>query len=95
MNETAELAVPPAAALLRAIAATLDDLAREAEDFGLALCADADVTARHLVQLQQIDRQAQSLRELAQVLSANDPAAAVGAIRLGELRQALEATTGT
>jgi hypothetical protein len=81
---------PHSSALLEAIASQLSGLALEAEDFGLVLCSDATVAGRHLVQLQQIDRLSQSLREMARVLSANDPDAAVGAICLGELRAELE-----
>ncbi|MBU7575209.1 MAG: hypothetical protein KAF64_17755 [Hydrogenophaga sp.] len=81
---------PHSAALLSGIAAGLATLAEDAEAFGIVLCSDGDVAARYLVQLQQIDRLAQSLREMANVLSAADPEAAVAAIRLGELRQALE-----
>jgi len=76
--------------LLAAIAAHLSALAEEAEEFGLVLCSDAEVAGRYLVQLQQIDRLAQSLREVGMVLSSGDPDAAVSAIRLGELRHALE-----
>lgn len=76
--------------LLAGIAARLATLAEDAEQFGLVLCSDAEVAGRYLVQLQQIDRLAQSLREVAEVLAASDPAAAVANIRLGELRIALE-----
>lgn len=81
---------PHPCALLTAIAAQLSHLAHESEEFGLVLCSDSDVAGRYLVQLQQIDRLAQSLREIAQVLCAPVPADAVAAIRLGELRLALE-----
>ncbi len=81
---------PHSPALLGTIAERLATLAEDAEAFGIVLCSDGDVAARYLVQLQQIDRLAQSLRELAGVLSATDPEAAVSAIRLGELRLALE-----
>lgn len=77
-------------ALLSGIAAQLDRYAVDAETFGMALCSDAEVATRYLVQLQQIDQLAQSLRETAQVLRADDPVAAIAAIRLGSLRQALE-----
>jgi hypothetical protein len=79
-------------ALLAGIAAELAVLAEESEKFGLILCSDAAVAGQYLVQLQQIDRLAQSLREMATVLQASDPAAAVAAIRLGELRIALGQT---
>lgn len=81
---------PHSAALLGGIAQRLATFAEDAEAFGIVLCSDADVAARYLVQLQQIDRLAQSLREMANVLGASDPEAAVAAIRLGELRHALE-----
>jgi len=65
-------------------------LALDAEGMGLALCSDPEVAARHMEQLQAIDRISQSLRELAHVLAASDPQAAIGEIRLGDLRAALE-----
>jgi len=83
-------AAPHSTALLTGIAARLAALAEEAEQFGLVLCSDAEVAGRYLVQLQQIDRLSQSLREVATVLTASDPATAVSGIRLGELRNALE-----
>lgn len=85
-------AAPHSPALLAGIAAQLALLAEESEQFGTVLCSDAAVAASYLVQLQQIDRLAQSLREMASVLAACDPAAAVAGIRLGELRLALDAT---
>jgi hypothetical protein len=81
---------PHSPVLLGTIAGRLARLAEEAEAFGIVLCSDGDVAARYLVQLHQIDRLAQSLRELAAVLAAADPEAAVTEIRLGELRLALE-----
>lgn len=81
---------PHSPALLGGIAARLADFAEDAEAFGIVLCSDFDVATRYLVQLQQIDRLAQSLREMANVLAAGDPDAAVAAIRLGELRHTLE-----
>jgi acyl-coenzyme A synthetase/AMP-(fatty) acid ligase len=77
-------------ALLAAIAARLAALADDAEAFGLVLCSDGNVAGRYLVQLQQIDRLSQSLREVAMVLEAAEPDNAVAAIRLGDLRDALE-----
>ena len=82
--------MPQPPALLKVIATTLAELAEGAEHFGVALCVDADVAARHLAELQQIDRLAQSSREMALVLAAADPAQAVADIRLGDLRQKLE-----
>ncbi|MFM7349549.1 MAG: hypothetical protein ACKO01_08670 [Erythrobacter sp.] len=82
-------AAPHAPTLLAEIAAQLSSLAEESERFGAVLCSDAAVAGNYLVQLQQIDRLAQSLREMASVLAARDPAAAVAGIRLGDLRLAL------
>lgn len=80
---------PHSPALLAGIAAQLAALAEESEEFGTVLCSDVAVAGRYLVQLQQIDKLAQSLREMAGVLAAPDPDAAVAGIRLGELRLAL------
>jgi len=90
MSASGPAAARHSPALLSGIAAQLDGYAVDAEAFGLVLCSDADVATRYLVQLQQIDQLAQSLRETAQVLRADDPVAAIAAIRLGSLRQALE-----
>lgn len=81
---------PHSPALLAGVAAQLAELAEESEKFGLVLCSDPTVAARYLVQLQQIDKLAQSLREMATVLTAPDPDMALAGIRLGELRIALE-----
>jgi ABC-type transporter Mla subunit MlaD len=83
------IAAPHSRQLLSGIAEQLSELATESEQFGLVLCSDAAVAGRYLVQLQQIDRLAQSLRELANVLAAPSPDAAVAGIRLGDLRLAL------
>lgn len=82
--------VPPSPQLQQAISAVLAKLAEDAEGFGVVLCTDPAITARYLEQLQQIDRHAQSLRELATILSAASPESAVGGVRLGELRADLE-----
>ena len=73
-----------------AIADSLGALASDTEGMGLALCSDPDIAARHMEQLQTIDRISQSLRELARVLAASDPEAAIDTICLGDLRAALE-----
>lgn len=84
MTTAFPIGIPPA------IADSLGSLAGEIEGMGLALCSDPDIAARHMEQLQAIDRISQSLRELALVLGASDPQAAIGEIRLGDLRDALE-----
>jgi hypothetical protein len=81
---------PPPPRLQQAIAEILAQLAAEAEEFGVVLCMDPDFAGRYLQQLQHIDRIAQSLRELTEILSASDPHAAVNAVRLGALRNVLE-----
>ncbi|NJO36045.1 MAG: hypothetical protein HC869_26265 [Rhodospirillales bacterium] len=65
-------------------------LANDAEGFGVVLCTDPAIMAQYLEQLQQIDRHAQTLRELAEIMRANRPEAAIGAVRLGALRSELE-----
>lgn len=87
---TQSCSAPHSTTLLAGIATRLAVLADESEQFGLVLCSDAEVATRHLVELQQIDRLAQSLREMSRVLAAHDPDAAVAQICLGELRGALE-----
>jgi purine-binding chemotaxis protein CheW len=57
---------------------------------GLIVHDVADIVSIEPGTLQQPDRLAQSLREMANVLAAEDPDSAVAAIRLGELRQMLE-----
>lgn len=82
--------IPIGRGLLQALAQTLGDLAIETEGFGVVLCSDADIAARHLDQLQKIDRIAQSLREVQRILETTNPEAAVDDVRLGELRSYLE-----
>lgn len=89
LGSTPHSPAPHSPTLLAGIAAQLAALAEESEEFGTVLCSDAAVAGRYLVQLQQIDKLAQSLREMAGVLAAPDPEAAVAGIRLGELRLAL------
>jgi hypothetical protein len=80
---------PHSAALLAGIAAELAVCAEQSEQFGIVLCSDPLIAGQYLVQLQQIDKLAQSLREMANLLNAVDPKAAVAEIRLGDLRLAL------
>ncbi len=88
-----ELAPSGAAAddpvLRRALAAALLQLAGEIEVLGAALCGDQSVAEQHLGSLQSIDWCAQSLIQLALVLSAADPAQAVHQVTLGTLRDQL------
>jgi hypothetical protein len=84
-----DFGAPHSPALLAAMAAQLRALAADAEALGAVLCSDFEVVGRYLVQLQQIDRLAQSLREMAGLLNSADPEAAIAEIRLGALREAL------
>lgn len=82
---------PPAPPRLQqAIAEVLARLAEEAEGFGVVLCGDPAITTRYLEQLQEIDRHAQCLRELADIMRAARPEVAVESVRLGDLRGELE-----
>lgn len=79
-------ACPPSPGLQQAIAGIMSRLASDAEGFGVVLCTDPAITTRYLEQLQQIDRHAQTLRELAEIMRAHQPEAAIDAVRLGDLR---------
>lgn len=75
--------------LMDAAASALDTLSHEVEGMGVELCADPDIALRHLDQLQGIDRVAQSLAQLAQVLRAPRPEAAIDEVRMGDLQARL------
>jgi hypothetical protein len=77
------------AALLKAAAASLEKMAREVEEMGAELAGDPDIVGRHLGSLQSLDRWSQHLCQLASVIAADDPAAAVDEVTLGELRDLL------
>jgi len=77
--------------LCAAVADVLHDLADEVEHLGHALCEDGAMAERHFAELQQIDRFAQHLAQLAQVIGAPDPAGAVGHVTLGDLHDRLAA----
>lgn len=83
----ATLSVPRG--LLDAAAGALDALSHEVEGMGVELCADPDIALRHLDQLQAIDRVAQSLAQLALVLRAPRPEAAIDNVRMGDLQARL------
>lgn len=79
----------PSRALLNAVATRLQDVAREAEALGAQICDDAAVVERHGPSLQGIDRISQTLTQIADVLAAEDPAATVASLSLGDLRNGL------
>lgn len=78
-----------APALTAALGEALMHLSGELEVLGSALCADPALAEAHLARLQKLDWCAQSLVQLARVIEAPDPAAAVAAITLGDLRARL------
>jgi hypothetical protein len=81
------------AELCAAVASVLHDLSGEVEQVGHELCDDGALAERHLASLQQIDRFAQHLAQLAQVIGAADPVSAVSEISLGDLHDRLAAAT--
>lgn len=72
--------------LMDSAANALEALSCEVEAMGVELCADPDIALRHLDQLQGIDRVAQSLAQLALVLRAPQPEAAIDEVRMGDLQ---------
>ncbi len=69
-----------------------DELVRargEIELIGEALCADPEVTIRHMTALQAFDRIGQHLLAIAGLLQADDAAAAIVDVPLEHLRQRL------
>ncbi|RIV92873.1 hypothetical protein D2V17_01010 [Aurantiacibacter xanthus] len=75
--------------LLGGVAEILEELAGEVECLGESLCADPDVIVRHMDQLQGIDLIAQTARQLAMLVGSDNPAAALGDVRLEALRRRL------
>ncbi len=84
---------PKARGFCNRMAIILDELAEDAEQLGANLCADPQITAGHMVQLQGIDLLAQNLRQLSEVLAADAPISAADNIRLDDLRSRLVAMT--
>ena len=75
--------------LLGGVAEILEELAAEVEQLGETLCADPDVIGRHFGQLQGIDLIAQTARQLGMLVGSDNPAAALGDVRLEALRHRL------
>lgn len=73
----------------------LEALSHDVEGLGVALCADPTIAEQFLDQLQGIDRIAQTLEQLSNVLRAPVPEEAIDEVRVGDLqaqlRQAHEA----
>lgn len=77
--------------VLGAIATILAAMADETEILGAQLCADPALVTEHTVTLQAIDRLAQQLDQLALVIGAQDPQAAIAQVSLTGLKDKLEA----
>lgn len=75
--------------LINATAEALAGLSREVEGLGAALCADPAIAERFLDQLQGVDRVAQSLEQIANVLRAPVPEEAIKDVRVGKLQDHL------
>lgn len=58
-----------------------------------SLAGDPNVIARHIERLQEFDMASQMLTELAELLAAVDPAAALAAIKLSDLQRRLTRTS--
>ncbi|MGY6550534.1 MAG: hypothetical protein ACXIT4_01425 [Erythrobacter sp.] len=81
-------AFPPG--LRAALSASQREVAREIETLGTELCSNPAIIERHIGSLQQLDRCAQVLNQLAQVIEADHPASAIAAVTLEDVRIALE-----
>ena len=81
---------PDHASFSQALADELHDTRRTLEELAMELCMDSVVFDRHADRLQQFDRLAQVIGEIATVLSHRGPTAtAVTGIRLDGLRDRL------
>lgn len=75
--------------LLKAAALALEKMAGQAEALGAVLCSDPDVVERHLTSLQVIDQISQHLDQIAHVMAADDPHAAIASVSLSDLKDHL------
>src|SRR6476659_5756602 len=67
------------------MAAMLAEISAEIEQLGEVLCDDPEFVARHVKELQAIDLIAQKQRALAEMLRAECPISALGAVGLEEV----------
>ncbi|MEM1195961.1 MAG: hypothetical protein AAGH57_07645 [Pseudomonadota bacterium] len=79
--------------LMDGTADALEGLSHEVEGLGAALCEDPEIASRYLDQLQGVDRIAQSLEQLAQVLRAPQPDAAIETVRMSDLQERLRSAS--
>ena len=80
-------------ALRGRIGEELNGVARMLEAASDALAGDPNVIARHMERLQEFDMASQMLSELAGLLAAEDPAAALTTVKLSDLQHRLTRTT--
>ena len=80
------------AALRTRVGEELNCVARMLEEAGDALAGDPNVIARHMERLQEVDMASQMLIELAALLAADNPAAALGEVKLSDLHRRLTRT---
>lgn len=76
--------------LMNGTADALFGLSLDVEGLGEALCADPAVAERFMDQLQMVDLIAQTLEQLAQVLSAQAPEEAIQQVRVADLQTLLQ-----
>ncbi|WP_353226632.1 hypothetical protein [Novosphingobium sp.] len=73
----------------RQIAAVLEEMSRDVEALGAALCVDMTIAMRHVDTLQAIDLIAQKQRSLAALLLADSPDTEIENIAIDVLRERL------
>lgn len=77
------------AAVLRAAAQSLEMIARQIEELGTDLGADAEIATRHIGSLKSFDRWSQHLVQIAQVIAADDLVDAADKVTLADRRDTL------
>jgi hypothetical protein len=81
---------PPASLLQLRLGEELDFARRMLDATGEDIAADPIALSRHAVALQALDKVGQMLGHIANVVRADDPAAAVENIRMGDLKARLQ-----
>jgi hypothetical protein len=81
---------PPASLLQLRLGEELDFARRMLDATGEEITADPIALSGHAVALQALDKVSQMLAHIANVIRSDDPAAAVGNIRMGELKARLQ-----
>ncbi|MEM7779728.1 MAG: hypothetical protein AAF697_04950 [Pseudomonadota bacterium] len=60
------------------------------EAMGADLCRDPVIVQRHMTSLQTIDRLSQHLEQVAAIIGADDPVAAIEQVKLADLKEHLQ-----